>query len=746
MTRVIHAIQHMMIEWGYHSAWQCRDPFNEIEMDVMIKNEEGHTWKVPAFWAGETNWRVRFAAPEPGAYEFQTSCSDRANSGLHGQKGILEVEPYQGNNPLLKHGSLRIAQSKRTFEFSDGTSFFWLGDTWWYGLCQRWSWPKDFKIICDDRVKKGFSVIQLVAGLPPDAKPFEEKIANEGGHPWENNFERINPRYFDMADLRIDWLIQCGLMPCILGSWGFYMMFMGLEKLKKHWRYMIARWGALPVIWCVAGEATMPYYTKLIAGDMSDSEPQRKGWTEIARYLCEIDPFKNLVTIHPQAIFHMHGRSEIEDDSLIDFEMLQTGHFEREITIKRTVKEITAAYARTPVMPVINSEVVYEGHMQQHWQDEQRFMFWSCVLSGAAGHTYGAGGIWQINTREKPFGPTPHPTPHTYENTPWDEAMHLPGSRQLGLGRRLLERYRWWLMEPHPEWTMPQFGERNYMLPYAAGIPEKLRIIYIPQRIYDWTGPLLKYLEDGVFYRAYYFNPLNGDEYPLSTITADDKNTWQAPDVPLCQDWVLVLEKERFDEGLKEMRKREKASQKPIEAATSVDDFLKRFMVESMQRSIMKNAVPDDAFGDGITMVIDIGAKPYSYILKRGREISVSRKDLKAPMMRLLLSSQDMEKMLVEKDSDILMPFADLNSDKIELIKKLNGTLVFKLMKAENSIYQCKIVFNGVGEPSSAVTLPLLDYRSVMSRETSMVNLYIDGRLTLEGDMAIAAEFQKFFL
>jgi hypothetical protein len=100
----------------------------------------------------------------------------------------------------------------------------------------------------------------------------------------------------------------------------------------------------------------------------------------------------------------------------------------------------------------------------------------------------------------------------------------------------------------------------------------------------------------------------------------------------------------------------------------------------------------------------------------------------------------------VEKDSDILMPFADLNSDKIELIKKLNGTLVFKLMKAENSIYQCKIVFNGVGEPCSAVTLPLLDYRSVMSRETSMVNLYIDERLTLEGDMAIAAEFQKFFL
>jgi len=35
---------------------------------------------------------------------------------------------------------------------------------------------------------------------------------------------------------------------------------MGIEKMKKHWRYLIARYGAYPVVWCLAGEGIMPYY------------------------------------------------------------------------------------------------------------------------------------------------------------------------------------------------------------------------------------------------------------------------------------------------------------------------------------------------------------------------------------------------------------------------------------------------------------------------------------------------------
>src|SRR5579883_1401177 len=195
-----------------------------------------------------------------GRYTYRTVSSDSSNPDLHGQRGILEVSPYRGDNPLLKHGPLRVASDQRYFEHTDGTHFLWLGDTWWMGLCHRLRWPEDFQKLAADRASKGFTVVQIVAGLYPDMPPFDPRGANEAGFPWEENYARINPHYFDMADLRIRALVDRGLAPCIVGCWGYFMIFMGLRKIKQHWRNIVARWGAYPVFWCLAGEGTMPYY------------------------------------------------------------------------------------------------------------------------------------------------------------------------------------------------------------------------------------------------------------------------------------------------------------------------------------------------------------------------------------------------------------------------------------------------------------------------------------------------------
>ncbi len=107
-------------------------------------------------------------------------------------------------------------------------------------------------------------------------------------------------------------------------------------------------------------------------------------------------------------------------------------------------------------MPVLVGEVCYEGIMEASRQEVQRFMFWASVLSGACGHTYGANGIWQVNTNALPFGPSPHG--RSWGDTPWETAYELPGSRQLGLGKELLMRYDWWRFEPHPEWVEPHWS------------------------------------------------------------------------------------------------------------------------------------------------------------------------------------------------------------------------------------------------------------------------------------------------
>ncbi|MFN8009759.1 MAG: DUF4038 domain-containing protein, partial [Terriglobia bacterium] len=338
-------------------------------------------------------------------------------------------------HPLYKHGPLKIASDQRHFEHRDGTPFFWLGDTWWMGLCQRLRFPEDVHYLAADRIKKGFTVIQIVAGLYPDMPEFDPRGANEAGYPWERGYTRINPAYFDQADLRIQFLVENGLVPCLVGCWGYFLPVMGLAKIKQHWRYMVARWGAYPVIWCLAGEGTMPYY--LSKTPEEDKTAQKKGWTEVARYVRQIDALRHPLTIHPSETAH----DTVEDSAVIDFDMLQTGHSDRS-SIPKTVRLLTSSLDHVPKMPVVDGEVCYEGILEASRQEVQRFMFWACILSGAGGHTYGANGIWQVNTAKQPFGPSPHG--RSWGDTPWDEAAQLPGSRQLGLAKSLLVRYPWW--------------------------------------------------------------------------------------------------------------------------------------------------------------------------------------------------------------------------------------------------------------------------------------------------------------
>lgn len=534
MPKQIFAVQYEVSEWGYVSGKAYADPFNNVELDVVLTSSKGQ-WRVPTYWAGGNEWRVRFAPPEAGTYQVTTVCSDKSNPDLHGQASSLEATAYRGNDPLLAHGPLRIAASKRTIEHADGTPFFWLGDTWWMGLCKRWSWPDDFKLMTADRVAKGFTVIQIVAGLYPDMPPFDERGANEAGFPWEKDFTRINPAYFDMADLRIQWLARSGLVPCIVSCWGYFLPLMGVEKMKQHLRNMIARWGAYPVIWCLAGEATMPYY--LSKNPEQDRQAQMDGWTEVGQYVRQVDPYHRLVTIHPTQV----GRDQVKDESVLDINMLQTGHGGYG-SISNTIVSVTRERSRQPVMPVLVGEVSYEGILHESTAEVQRLAFWASMLCGAAGHTYGGNGIWQVNTRQKPFGASPWGG--TWGSIPWEEVYRLPGSTQLGLAKGLLQRYAWWRFEPHQEWVKPAGGPQNLNAPFAAGIPGEVRVIYFYSPTYQKPAEQNQVLniEPGIRYKAFFWRPRDGEEYDLGIIKPDASGTWEIPIQPTLEDWVVVIE------------------------------------------------------------------------------------------------------------------------------------------------------------------------------------------------------------
>ena len=441
-----------MVELTFNAARAYADPFNQVTLDAVFRDPQGKELRVPAFWAGSNVWKVRYASPVTGTHRFRSECSEAGDAGLHGVGGRVEIKPYRGANPLYTHGPLRVASNHRYVEHADGTPFFWLGDTWWMGLCHRLHWPDEFKQLAADRKAKGFNVIQIVAGLYPDMPPFDARGANEAGFPWQTNYSSIRPEYFDAADERFRHLVAQGFTPCIVGAWGYFIPWMGVEKAKQHWRYLVARYGAMPVVWCVAGEANLPYY--LAKGFPYDDRAQVKSWTEVTRYLRATDPFHRLITIHPTGIGRLSARNATDDISLLDIDLLQTPHGQSE-TVPPTVRTVRESYADKPILPVINGEASYEMLMDKIPADWPRAMFWVCMLNGAAGHTYGANGIWQCNRPGQPHGPSPNGAAGGvgYGKITWEEAMNLAGSRQVALGKKLLAQYPWHRFTPHPEWA-----------------------------------------------------------------------------------------------------------------------------------------------------------------------------------------------------------------------------------------------------------------------------------------------------
>src|SRR5262249_9018205 len=159
---------------------------------------------------------------------------------------------------------------------------------------------------------------------------------------------------------------------------------------------------------------------------------------------------------------------------------------------------------------------------------------------------------YEVNDPEKPL----HRIQYTFLT--WQEGMNLPGSSQVALSAKLLRQYPWWQLVPHPEWVTPhgttllephrgkefdpsifdpqvmqngdsgptdeflrapeaqipggewKAGHGTFRLPYAAGIPRKLRIVYTSG---FFSPPTILNLERGVRYQAYYWEPRLGIKF-----------------------------------------------------------------------------------------------------------------------------------------------------------------------------------------------------------------------------------------
>lgn len=535
----LQTFTHQVVQWEFISDETYENPFRDVVVTAEIEEREsGEVISIPAFWAGGNTWKFRFSSPNPGKYTFVTACTDRKNKSLHKKKGEIEVLPYQGDNPLYRRGGVHVSEKGNFLEHRDGTPFFWLADSWWHGMTTRLAFPEDFESLAQDRKAKGFNVIQFAIAFPCDIAPFDPRGRNEAGDPWDEEFQSINPAYFDLVDLRINRLLDMGLVPNIVGLWGYYMKFMGVDNVKMHWAYIMARYGAYPVTYTLSGETTLAYYPDLAENWDYYKDQFRRLWSEVAQFIQESDPYDRLLTTHPGPGIH-DGKNPLYGMQHLDMIMLQSGHKAFQ-TVAASNRFLKTYRERFPDKPIIHGEVCFEGMFGSSWQDVQRLLFWSNVLQGTPGYSYGAEGIWQFNTPEDLFGPSP--TGNVWGNVPWQEAMHYKGSQQIGHSAQFLRQLPWWKLQAAPQRLSYHATIENIYDPYAAEVGENI-LIFFTKIGFKNNQLHVSGLQPNHPYEYSFFDPIAGQLYPAVTVTSSAKGTWTVPTPPVMQDWVLLLKR-----------------------------------------------------------------------------------------------------------------------------------------------------------------------------------------------------------
>lgn len=563
--------RNAVCEMEFTASRDDADPWSEVDLDIEFTAPDGTVRVVPAFWAGGRTWRIRYSSAVEGVHGFRSIVRASGSTGLEGEAGEVTVVAYDGDNPLLHHGAPVIAPGSTHLAHADGQPFFWLADVWWSAMTARFRWPDTFQAIADDRAAKGFTVVQLVAGLVPEFVPFSPPMASEGGQPWlDDGKGQINPAYYDVPDAKIDYLVDKGIVPCIVGGWSHYAELIGRERVMQHWRYLVARYGAYPVVWCIAGEVNMVgIWEALAEGRVPDLAPlaelggneatpspaardfqaavaeQVAIWEAASELVGDTDPFGRIRTVHP---IGSSSRAFTSRDSF-DLDMLQTGHSGWH-SVPATMVGLRATLAHGD-KPALVGEVSFEGIFDSCWQDVQRFVFWSNMLSGAAGHTYGTMAISTFNSEDDPYVPLSRVGMHY-----WQEAITWLGAAHVAVGKGILERFDWSHLTPCPAAVEPHSGPDDWYLNYAAKTPDGTILVYQPSAAMTSDGGWSKFgrltldgLSPDTPYRVRFIDPRLGTETLGPTFAATDgRHVLEAEHfwiTPTGEDWVIAIQPDR---------------------------------------------------------------------------------------------------------------------------------------------------------------------------------------------------------
>jgi hypothetical protein len=520
---------------SFTTSAKTDNPFLDVIITAEFSGPSGRKIRREAYWDGGGTYRVSFAPTELGTWNYVLSAPE--NTGLNGKTGELECTAYTGDLPIYRHGFLKVGGQGTHLAYDDDTPFFWLGDTHW-GFVSGEKWDESnhpamesmFKGMVDKRRDQGFNVYQT-------------NLRSEGGfmgptHYWAEGKEGLLPDvefYQNEVDKRMRYIADRGLVNALGFAWGGSVI--GKLDLQKNLaRYIIARYGALPVVWTLAGESAG--YSAAERGECID------GWREVALVVENLDGYHNLQTAHytnerPFADYY-------QDEPWFDFTLNQAGHGDYPISGKY-YREHRKQF---PHKPFVEGEALYEfvftleengGRIAN--ADMLRRVAYMSIQCGGCGFTYGAQGIWDT-VWEKPKEPAFF-NPFNPHGITWHEAVEGEGAAQMGYMRTFYESLGFESLHPFMgclNSRMPFSDDALFGMfsPYITAREDmSLVVLYFTSQTRG-MGASIRYLRNRP-YGAKWFNPRENRYIVIDDPIIPAGGEWEIPRTPDGKDWLLVL-------------------------------------------------------------------------------------------------------------------------------------------------------------------------------------------------------------
>jgi hypothetical protein len=472
----------------------------EVHFTGISGEAKGKQINLVGFWNGGKEWRANFAAPYTGIWEYKTVSADRS---LNNKKGRLEVvawtEAELMENPARRgviHVNVEGDNAGRHFMYADGHPFLWVGDTWW-NWTKRSIKMETWQMMVDDRAARGFTVGQLF--VPGNGWGRESSLHDP-------TYNELDTRHMEKVEQMIAYANLKGITVWIHGWWSRPDLdkTIGDEKMQRWWRYLVHRLGAYNVIWVLAGEYNMHNNAGF---DISF-------WKQLGELVKDEDPYKRIVSLHNTPPFWDGGAEApqwstgevLHSESWLDYNQSQTGHGKYANEMIPVI--IQNEYRRQPAKPIVVTEPWYEFVEGNPTGMDVRLAAWGSILSGAAGHTYGGGHVWQGSVPESPAGgggPWPVERGAELSSFSYEGAVsmqHLAG---------FFKKIKWWEMTPRPDLIS------DYPQPFCLARPGAEYVVYL-----RYGGMIHVDMGEsavGKNFSYYWYNPSTGEAGAKREIT-----------------------------------------------------------------------------------------------------------------------------------------------------------------------------------------------------------------------------------